>query len=80
MKRTGWKMTTLALAFSGYASVTGCNSRDGSKSPVVEGQDTSGGIQVALTLAGGGTINTASYSITGPNSFTKTGTIPLQNS
>ena len=82
MNRTVLKMTTLALAFCGYASlsVTGCNGRQGGPA-TVEGTDSTGTVAFALQLpGGGGTINSANYMITGPNGFTKSGTINLSSS
>ena len=42
--------------------------------------DEIGGVSVALTGAGGVTINTVGYSITGPASFSKTGSIDVSDS
>lgn len=80
MKRTGWKMTTLALAFGGYTSLTGCEARRGGQGGSVDVSDATGTVQLALQVANGGTIRTASYTITGPMGFIKTGTIDLGSS
>jgi len=80
MKRNVWKMTTLALAFCGYASFAGCNGRDGGNSPAVVSQDGTGTVSFALQLANGANIQTANYTITGPGGFTKTGAINLASS
>jgi len=80
MKRTAWKMTTLALAFCGYTSFAGCGAGQTSNAPSVESHDGTGSISLALQVAGGSSINSASYSITGPNGFTKTGVIDVSSS
>ncbi len=81
MKRTGWKMTALALTFCGYTSLslTGCGRSGGSPSST-EVREASGAVNIALAVAGDGTIKTASYTITGPKSFTKTGDIDVSMS
>ena len=63
MKRNVWKMTTLALAFCGYASFAGCNGSGGT-SPAAVSQDATGTVSFALQV-GGAVIQTASYTITG---------------
>src|SRR5688572_28074086 len=73
------KMTMLALAFSGYTSVTGCSGRDKHQTPVTS-PDAAGSITLSLALADGRTISTASYSISGPNGFARTGTIDVSKS
>lgn len=75
MARRVLKMRTLALAFCGYTSLTGCSGVQGTPAP--ESNESAGTVNFALQLAGGQTINTASYTIVGPNGFTKTGTIDL---
>jgi hypothetical protein len=80
MTRTVGKMTTLALALCGYTSFTGCSGRDHANAPALESQDGTGTLSFDLQLAGGQTINSASYSISGPAGFTKTGTIDLSAS
>jgi len=80
MTRTFGKMTTLALALCGYTFFAGCNGRAGSNMPAIEGRDTTGSVSVALQLATGQTINTASYSITGPNGFSRSGTVDVSQS
>jgi hypothetical protein len=82
MIRTAGKMTMLALAFSGYTSLTltGCNGGAQTSKPSTVSQDEVGSISVALQLAGGGTILSASYKITGPNAYSKMGNIDLSKS
>jgi hypothetical protein len=73
------KMTTLALALCGASSLSGCSTRSGNLSSI-ENRDTAGSVSFALQVAPGVTVNTASYMITGPNSFMKNGTIDLSAS
>jgi hypothetical protein len=69
-------MTALALALSSYTFVAGC----GKTSAPIEHTDSTGTVAFDLRLPDGRTINTASYKITGPNGFMKTGTIDVSNS
>src|SRR5262245_1355752 len=78
MMRTFGRMTALALALSSYTFVTGCNGRTGASA--VEGQNSTGSVQVALQLADGRTIQSASYTITGPGGFVRTGSINVASS
>jgi hypothetical protein len=60
------------------AATIGCSSEvpstgDSASGPV-------GSVGVALSLAGGETINSATYTISNPDSFTKSGTLDLSNS
>src|SRR5437763_17195674 len=80
MRRTGWKMTALALGFSGWASLAGCSGSRSAGAPTEAAQATGGSLSLALQLAGGGTVNSASYSITGPGGFSRTGTINVSAS
>jgi hypothetical protein len=80
MTRTLGKMTMLALAFSGYTTVTGCSGRDRGNTPAPSTLDSTGSINLALQLVDGTTIQNASYTITGPNGFMKSGTINLASS
>jgi hypothetical protein len=50
---------------------------DESGSPSSANEESAGSVGLALQLASGTTINSASYTITGPNGFTKTGSINL---
>jgi hypothetical protein len=75
MTKTLGKMTMLALAFSGYTTVTGCHGRGAPNGSSTENPDTTGALSVALQLAGGSSVDSASYTITGPKAFTRTGTI-----
>jgi hypothetical protein len=80
MRRTGWKMTTLALAFCGATTFTGCGGRDGTTTAAIANRDQRGSLSIALVLAGGQNINSVDYNITGPNGFTKSGTIKVSMS
>ena len=72
------KLTLLALGFFGLASVVGCGSQsDGSNGPAGASQESSGEVNLALQLANGSSIQSASYTIIGPNGFSKTGSIDL---
>ena len=81
MTRTIGKMTMLALAFCGYTSITatGCAPRNGDAS-ALESNDGSGRATFALQIAPGVSVNTASYSITGPSGFSRTGTVDVSHS
>ena len=76
MIRNVGKMTILALALCGAAAV-GC---DRTNPPSVESPDGTGTINLSLQLAGGQSIQTASYTITGPNGFSRTGAINVSAS
>jgi hypothetical protein len=71
-------MTMLALALLGCAGISGCDRGQGR--PSVMNQDVTGSVRLDLQLANGGTINTATFNITGPNGFTKTGSIDVSQS
>jgi hypothetical protein len=72
------KMTMLALGLCGVTSLAGCGSQSDRPSTHAPGsQESVGSVGLNLQLASGATINSASYTITGPNAFTKTGTINL---
>jgi hypothetical protein len=72
-------LTMLALGLCGVASLAGCgnaNDGTGTDTRAPEGQESVGEVGLKLQVAGG-TINSATYTITGPNGFTKTGTLNL---
>src|SRR5262249_7810943 len=70
------KMTMLALSLGSIGAVVGCNDHG----RAVDGEGPTGEVGIALVLPGGATIDSVSYSITGPMGFTKTGTINVSNS
>jgi hypothetical protein len=76
MARRVMKMRTLALAFCGYTSLTGCSGVPGTTAPESNTEST-GTVGLALQLAGGQTIDSANYTIVGPNGFSKTGSLDL---
>ena len=80
MTRPVGKMTMLALAFSGFTSLTACSTSGGDDSPSADGRDTTGSASFALKLPDGRTIQTVSYTITGPKGFVKTGTVDVSGS
>ncbi|HMJ09929.1 MAG TPA: hypothetical protein VK524_00920 [Polyangiaceae bacterium] len=73
------KLTMLALGFCGATSLVACgNSDEGGASPVR--QEAAGTINLALQLANGSTVNSASYTITGPNGFSKSDSVNVSAS
>ena len=80
MTRPVGKMTMLALAFSGFTSLTACSPRGEDDRPAADDRDTTGSASFALRLADGRTIQTVSYTITGPKGFVKTGTVDVSGS
>src|SRR5258707_9665461 len=77
--RTVEKMTMLALGFC-FTSVTGCSSQVDGTNPSVANEETTGSVNLALQLGDGRTINSASFTITGPNGFTRSGSIDVSHS
>jgi hypothetical protein len=75
-------MTMLALGLCGMTTLAACGNagdHDGREAPT--GADESvGDLDLALRLPDGRTINTASYTITGPGGFAKTGSIDVSSS
>jgi len=72
------KLTILALGFCGLTSIVGCGDQgDGATTPSPVSQESNGEVNLALQLANGSVIQTASYTIVGPKNFTKTGSIDL---
>ncbi|HEX4403359.1 MAG TPA: hypothetical protein VH560_00920, partial [Polyangia bacterium] len=64
MTRTIGKMSMLALAFCGYASLAGCNAGTPGNSGSITSQNATGAVSFALTLVPGVTLPSASYTIT----------------
>ncbi|HVU51289.1 MAG TPA: alkaline phosphatase family protein [Polyangia bacterium] len=81
MTRSIGKMTMLALGLAGAGalSMTGCMSRGVDGSAVVT-NDSSGRASFALQLAPNVTVGSASYMITGPNGFSKSGSVDVSHS
>src|SRR5580698_5721870 len=62
------------------AGVPGGQSSVGSPASGTASQESVGEVGFKLTLPGGETVNTVSYAITGPNGFTESNSVPVQNS
>jgi hypothetical protein len=78
MKRTIGKMTMLALGFCGFTALSGIScSQRGSGADIVQNART-GSATIALQVAGGLTLNTVTYSISGPTA--KSGSIDVSHS
>ena len=79
MAKTLGTIATLALAFSYSSFIAGCSSSNDTEGPASASgkQESVGSVGLALQLASGATINTATYTITGPNGFAKTGSIDV---
>jgi hypothetical protein len=72
------KLSILALGFCGITAVVGCGEQSsGTNAPAGSSQESSGEVNLALLLGNGSTINSAAYTIVGPNAYSKTGTIDL---
>jgi len=80
MKRSIGKMTMLALGFCGFTALSGiaCSPR-GTGAAAIQ-TDGTGSATIALQIAGGLTINTVTYSITGPAGFSTSGSIDVSHS
>src|SRR5262249_9521265 len=76
------RLTILALGFCGVAclGVAGCSATDSTELTTLANETTTGSIELALRLANGHTVNTASYTITGPNGFTKSAALDVSRS
>jgi hypothetical protein len=74
-------MTMLALGFAGYSalSIMGCSSRGVNNSAIMS-NDSTGNASFALQIAPGVTVNSASYMITGPGGFSKSGSVDVSHS
>jgi len=73
------KLSILALGFCGLTAIVGCGESSGTSAPAGANQESSGEVNLALQLASGSTINSASYTIVGPKAFSKSGTIDLSS-
>ena len=76
--RTKIVSTILLGALAAGAALAGCSAAEGPDSGA-HGEN-SGTIGLALDVGDGVTLETVSYTITGPNSYSKTGTINVKNS
>jgi hypothetical protein len=72
------KMTMLALGTCGVVSITSCGDNGAMQS--MPSPDSTGELGLSLELPNGALIHSASYTITGPMGFIKTGTIDASQS
>src|SRR5690349_11117659 len=79
MRKSRAKFLYLALSAATVA-MPACSSDKGGVSDEQGAKGASGKLDLALTLADGTTIDSVDYTITGPGSFTKTGSIDVANS
>src|SRR5262249_24566444 len=73
------KMSMLALGIYGFAGLASCGDQSDVNTPRTS-EESSGAVDFALQLGDGHSISSASYTITGPNGFSKTGTIDVSKS
>jgi len=74
------KLSILALGFCGITALVGCGDQNsGANAPASASEEASGEVDLALQLANGAALNTATYTIVGPNAYSKTGSIDLTN-
>ena len=78
MRHSRARFFSLALTALGTATIA-CSGTGGTSAPHVD-DATAGKIGLALDLAPGVTLDTVSYSITGPGGFSKTGTLDVSTS
>ena len=72
------KLSILALGFCGITALVGCGDQNsGANAPASASEESSGEVNLALQLANGSALNSASYTIIGPNGFSKTASIDL---
>jgi hypothetical protein len=76
MKRYTTAIFVLAAACTG-AIVNGCGSNTPDSSNGTTSEGATGTVDLALQLANGATLNSATFTIIGPNSYSKTGSIDL---
>ncbi len=72
-------VSVTGLATLSAVQMIGCSSSNATGSGSTVGEDV-GTVGMKLTLPGGVTVSTVSYTITGPNSFTQSGSVSVQNS
>src|SRR6478736_6626442 len=74
------KLSILALGFCGITAtaLVGCGDQgSGTKAPATASEASSGEVSLDLALANGTTLNSATFTIVGPNAYSKTGSIDL---
>jgi hypothetical protein len=76
------KMTMLAVGLCGATTLMGCGSQsDGAEVPSEQGrEEATGSLDLGLQLGNGASLASASYTITGPSGFSKTGSIDISKS
>src|SRR6478752_8234291 len=74
------KLKILAIGLCGASLLAGCSDQgDDTNAHSTASQEAVGSVGLALQLSSRATINSASYTITGPNAFSKTGSIDLSS-
>ncbi|HEY0462572.1 MAG TPA: hypothetical protein VGC79_00105, partial [Polyangiaceae bacterium] len=64
------KLSILALGFCSITAVVGCGDQNsGTNAPASASEESSGEVNLALQLANGTTLNSATYTIVGPNAY-----------
>ncbi|HEV8551643.1 MAG TPA: hypothetical protein VGQ57_21490 [Polyangiaceae bacterium] len=74
------KWTVLALSLCGFTGLTACGNENDKLGGQSAGQESVGSVNLGLTLPDGRSITGATYTITGPNAFAKTGSINTSQS
>ena len=80
MKRSIGKMTMLALGFCGFTALSGIACSPRGTGAAVTQNDGTGSATIALQVPGGLTLNTVTFSITGPAGFSQSGSIDVSHS
>jgi hypothetical protein len=70
----------LALGLCGFTALSGISCSQRATGGAIVQSDQTGGATIALQIPGGLTVNTVMYSIMGPASFSKSGSIDVSNS
>jgi len=74
------KLSILALGFCGITAIVGCGDQNsGTNAPASASEESSGEVNLALLLGNGSSLNAATYTIVGPNAYSKTGSIDLSS-
>jgi hypothetical protein len=71
--------TMLALGLFTLTGLAACGTQNGKGDPTAAGDETVGTIDLELQLANGNTLASATYTITGPNGFARTGSINIED-
>jgi hypothetical protein len=73
------KLTMLALGLCGFACLSACSSEGDHYKTSTPANASVGTLNLGLTLADGSVLASASYVVTGPNGFSRTGSIDVSN-